>query len=400
MLKFLWILLISSFSMATELPARCYSEAVRVIERPFSAGKFEYRFGVSTRENADAPMIIFVPGGPGQTSMDMPLAYSNDFAVVRTDPRGVGCNESNALTTADFTSYEIALDILAVVRELKPKRYFLHGISYGTIPATIAASLAEKENLPLPEAVILEGTIGKAYEKDEYNQGILNAWKDEKKKLPKNVIDQLSSSKLPFNYSSRDWATYLSTALIFGVLPYSGKTYFEETLPYLISDKRDYLELHMKTFLLPPNENRKEVYKAIACREFVPDVRDVKYDYDLVNGDLVVTDKKLCEGIPFDRPYDSKNYQVKSPIYYFSGNLDPVTSRQQALHHFNSQNVKRTFVSLERGGHQTLSGNLMDCFENIWLSILNSSDLAKSLSQCLLKKDIKIQMKVGEAASL
>ncbi len=143
------LLLTASASQANSqtLGSHCSSSAVREVSRPsYSDGRsgvFKLRYGVAEREDPDPPLIIFIPGGPGQTSMDAPLSYPSDFGVVRTDPRGVGCNARQSIPTDSFSSEAIAKDILAIVRDLKPKRYFIHAISYGTIPATIAAARAD-----------------------------------------------------------------------------------------------------------------------------------------------------------------------------------------------------------------------------------------------------------------
>ncbi len=384
------------------LPTRCSTEATRTIDRPIFSGKpsatFKYRFGISLRENTDAPLIIFVPGGPGQTSMDMGLSYPNEFSVVRTDPRGLGCNEISDLPFDSLSSEEIAHDILAIVRELKPKKYFIHAISYGTIPATMAAALAEKENLPRPDALILEGTIGKAFAKNEYFHDMLATWKRLKPTLPEDILKQISGSTLPFNFSSKNWAAWLSSILIYGVLP-TGENYATSELLQLklsIPDSdKETLRSRINRGIKPPTANKVRLYKAISCREFVPDVRDVKFDYDFIDGDLVVTSDRLCEGISFDRPFDSKRYQVKNPLYYFSGELDPVTPKSHARYHFDSQNNPRTLISVRRGGHQALSANLSDCTENIWTSILDATEkkLEEALSTCALKADVKIEVR-------
>ncbi len=400
--SFLVTLSSTGLAETVTLPSRCSTEATRIIDRPIFSGKqsatFKYRFGISLREDPNAPLIIFVPGGPGQTSMEMGLSYPNEFSVVRTDPRGLGCNEISELPFDSLSSEEIAHDILAIVRELKPKKYFIHAISYGTIPATMVAALAEKENLPIPSAVILEGTIGKAFAKDEYVSDVLATWKRLKPTLPQDVLKQISGSTLPFNLSSKSFAAWLSAILIYGVLP-TGENYATSELSQLKSSipdsDKEPLKNRINRGIKPPTANKVKLYKAISCREFVPDVRDVKFDYDFVNGDLLATTDRLCEGIAFDRPYDSKKYQIKSPIYYFSGDLDPVTPKSHARYHFDSQTNPRTLISIRRGGHQALSANLSDCTGNIWASILvgNEEKLKQAISTCALKADVNIEVR-------
>src|SRR5690606_13600428 len=107
------------------------------------------------------------------------------------------------------------------------------------------------------------------------------------------------------------------------------------------------LEARTKRILTPPNEAKTKMYKEIACREFVSDIRDVKYDFDFVDGEFVLRDIRLCSGIPFDRPFDASSYQMKAPVYYFSGKRDPVTPPFQAEHHFHGQQTTaKNFVSV------------------------------------------------------
>lgn len=391
----------SSITLAdVALPSYCNSEAVQIIDRPLLPVKnsptFKYRFSKSLREDPNAPIIIFVPGGPGQTSMDMALSYPNEFAIVRTDPRGVGCNQNSALSDKSLTSDQIANDIVSIVRELKPKHYFIHAISYGTIPATIAAAKIQNSNLPSPDAVILEGVVGRAFAKDEYYQGILNSWKTLKATLPQDVLTKINSPNIPFGLNSSQWAAGLSSILAYGILP-DEQNFARDQLLMLGKQASNLplLEARIRSQIKVPTAEKTKVYQTIACHEIVPDVRDVKFDYDFKNGDLVISSLDLCKGIVFDRPFDSRKYQTKTPIYYFSGGLDPVTPQSQARFHFAGQTGPRTFISVPRGGHAALSVNLGDCSDNIWISLLSGQQgsFKAALGTCHFAGELKIEEK-------
>ncbi|MNK06313.1 Alpha/beta hydrolase family protein [compost metagenome] len=400
---FRFFIIISSLisgSIAAAQSNYCQSASVQSVERPLSAknpraGDFTYHFGVSERANPDATLVIFIPGGPGQTSMDMPLSLPLDFAVVRTDPRGVGCNSSEKFKPVHLTSEEIARDVLAIVKKLQPKKYILHGISYGTVVATMAAALAEEEGVSQPAAVVLEGTMARVYQPNEYVDGYLKNWKVLKTSLAEGVSRQFAGPAFPFGFSSKEWAAWVSSLLLYGQMP-SGD-FAQDNLSGLDPQKpefhRDILKLQVGRMRTAPTTEKIRLYKEIICRELVPDIRDVKYDFDFVNGDLVATKDRLCTGIPLSRPYDSAQYQIKAPIYYFSGKQDPATPPAQVLYHFQNQITTRTWVSVEQGGHQALTGNLMDCSENVWRAIdKNSSDaLKEALSQCTLSSQVKIK---------
>lgn len=381
----------------------CGSEAVRELSRPIyndgRPGVMKLKYGYVDLDDPNSPVIIVVPGGPGQTSMDAPLSYPNGVSTVRTDPRGVGCNESRSIPTDSLSSEAIAGDILAIVRDLKPKRYFIHAASYGTIPATMAVARAKAENTQLPEAVILEGTIGKAYQPNEYIENYISQWKKLKASLPAEIVKQISSDPLPFGLSSRDFATWVASIIPYGALPSETSSFALTELMKLSSatpkDEREALLARIKRVLTAPTEATTRLYKEIACREFVPDVRDVKYDFVWENGDLGIANTNLCEGKKFDREYDSMMYQVPVPIYYFVGNEDPITPTAQWKAHFEGQRGPKLLISVKGGSHSALSVNLTDCKSEIWQSILDHPEIEGSearlratASKCALPTEI------------
>ena len=361
------------------LPSYCNSETVHEITRPYanSSGTFTYRYSIGSEVQPNDPVVIFVPGGPGQTSMDMSIAIPNEFILVRTDPRGVGCNEVDGLTDEDFNSEVLARDVLAIVRDLKLKKYMIHGISYGTIVATMAASLAESENTLPPSTLVLEGVIGKAFQPGEYSEGYFQNWKNVKPLISDSILNLFNYSPLPFGLSSQEWAAWISSNLIYGILP-SGDNYLLNEISNLdgnhsLAEKRAFKNRVLRA-IAPPTPAKTRIYQQIACREMVPDVHDVKFDFDFINGDLVATDRNLCTGLSLDRPFDAKKYPVKSPIYYFTGDTDPVTPLYQAQYHFDSQSAHRSWVVVSKGGHQALSANLADCSRDVWMALYRGSD--------------------------
>ena len=101
--------------------------------------------------------MIFLPGGPGQLSMEESLGIDKivpeSWGLVLTDPRGVGCN-FNGKTVYPREFYQtqhIAHDVLSVIKDLKRphSEIVLFGVSYGTVVATEVSHLAEKLGLEL-----------------------------------------------------------------------------------------------------------------------------------------------------------------------------------------------------------------------------------------------------------
>ena len=260
---------------APQLPSHCETAGVEKIERTLSnSKKFYYRFRLSVGQSSDlnpgqypgqnpeAPAVIFLPGGPGQTSMQVGLAYPDEFSIVRTDPRGVGCNVSAQLEAEDFSSVEMARDVLAIVRKLKLTSYILHGISHGSVVATIAASLASSEGLPVPQAVVIEAVMGRSFAPNEYNAGYFREWARVTSKLPQDTQSVLRSQSLPFGFSSRQWAAYLIGFLIFGEFEDGTSLALDEfTLlgPDVSPLEKTRLETRVAHFTAPPSPEKTKL---------------------------------------------------------------------------------------------------------------------------------------------
>jgi pimeloyl-ACP methyl ester carboxylesterase len=370
------------------LPGRCFADNAHAIDR----GHFTYRYTMSAGSDHSAPTIIFIPGGPGQTSTDIPLGVPSEMSLIRTDPRGVGCNQSDALTDKDLTSEGIARDILAIVRDQHLTRYILHGVSFGTVVATMAAALANSENTPPPMAVVLEGTIGRAFHAGEYDKAFITRWQRLRRQIPDRLRAELDRNELPLGVSSREMASWISALTIFAEMP-TGRDFGLFQLQRLDRvheepDDADNLRRQIHNLTAKPNEGRMRLHKNITCHELVPDMRDVVYDFDLKNGELVDSGLRLCDGVSLDRPFDSANYQISAPIYYFSGLEDPATPPFQARYHFENQKTvgQRTLVTIKDGGHQAFSNTLGDCTTPIWRAIAsgNSDEFDSALQTCTL----------------
>ena len=143
---------------------------------------FEYKFKLVRQAQEGFPTVIYIPGGPGQTSMDgnlnQPKAVPSKFGLILTDPRGVGCNYSVNLTANDFRTIYLASDILSILQKLSlaPEKTILYGASYGTYLTTMTADLnSRRGNNPL-RMLVLEGTLGKAFVGPEYLNQYSSAW--------------------------------------------------------------------------------------------------------------------------------------------------------------------------------------------------------------------------------
>src|SRR5690606_3941145 len=85
----------------------------------------------------------------------------------------------------------------------------------------------------------------------------------------------------------------------------------------------------------------------INCREFLPKRSELL----LVDGKLQENQKAICQK-ELDAPYDSAQYVVDAPIYYFQGTYDAVTPVWQMKYHQDNQlksKSRRYLVS--KAGH-------------------------------------------------
>jgi pimeloyl-ACP methyl ester carboxylesterase len=358
-------------------------------------GYFEYRFHMNQPQTPTGPVVIFIPGGPGQTGFQTPLSYPDHFQIVRTDPRGLGCNADSRLTESDLTSEQTARDLLSLVRALGDKPYILHGVSYGTMVATIAAALVHEQGLPAPLAVVLEGTIGRAFKPGEYDQVYIQKWDELRQTLPLEVQEKLETTdENPLGVSGRSWAAWISGMLNYGHFA-DGSSLLGDQLKALEQSSGSEAEqnllnrIQVMTRLAP--DDRRFLHRLVTCQEIAHDMRDLQFDFDLVNGRLVANSERLCESLSFTRPFESKAWQIHSPIFYFSGEDDPATPTSQVQHHFENQMGPRFWVQVAGGGHAALSGSLMDCQHDLWDLVAQGrpEHLSEVLQTCQMPTTLK-----------
>lgn len=383
----------------------CAGADVHFIRRPYFPGvvgskEFSYHFKLSKAE-AGKPTIVVIPGGPGETSIGTSFSVPPGYGILYTDPRGVGCNldvageDLNSLSDDFYTTQNIAEDILAAVRASGLDRYVLYGGSYGTMVATVAAGLAERGTGPRPEAVILSGVIGAAFQKGGIFQGYLDTWEVWLTKLSANARDEFARGS-PFGFSNLDWGRAVSAMMIFGKTPSANALSLLEAVspsapPRVAGILKGFVQNFSARKALPGAER---LYRAIACHEISESISGSAADTDFIleNGKLIPVVGHICDGLKLDRPYDSGDWQTSAPIYYFEGTLDPSTPMSQARDHFEKHHsTAQTFVKVLDGGHMALTAALSDCKPAILLSIgSGGSDLNSALGSCSLKTTIQI----------
>jgi len=112
------------------------------------------------------------------------------------------------------------------------------------------------------------------------------------------------------------------------------------------------------------------------------------YARDFVNGQFVNTGGDLCPGLGLHlvKPYDSAQYPVNVPIYYFEGADDPNTDPENAQYHFDHQTqADRVFTLVGGGGHTAFSATLREtgCTPAILTAIAtNPSGVTAAIQGC------------------
>lgn len=415
MLKILYFLIFTSVSTAAFADIvldNCSRNDIYKISIPIypdkdNSANFEYRYQFIGTDPSQ-PVIVYLPGGPGIPSISgtpkgpyqsLPPTLSN---VVYTDQRSVGCNSSNFNNGPIdvFRSQYFAEDVVAIIKDLNAKgfkKYILYGHSFGTLQATKTTYLIQQrkkagDQIELPSAVVLEGTIGRAYQKGEALAEYEAQWIKIKSLLSSEIQEKLSSSFLPFSASAENWGYFIMQFLYLGRMPKSAG------IPDLIAQ----LEL----LSLPAGDPRltslqAQISKAnfegfgtsfitIACREFAADFLSRPL---LVNGHFS-TDGNLCNDFELDAKFDSANYQLEVPIIYFQGSNDAATSMKQARYHYQFQThaPKKSFVTVGEAGHNSFQLSLSSCKESLWNAILTNHEITSSdLKSCLWTWPIKVE---------
>lgn len=393
--------LIAGFAFAEDpAPPQCDPTGLCMILRPVhdNAGKpnsIPYHFRYRAAQNG-APTVVYIPGGPGATSTeyaDRDLGHlPPEFGMILTDPRFTGTNQ--IAIRSEFTnaihSLAVAEDILAALRSLGVRDYILWGTSYGTIPATIAASIAKDFQ---PRAVILDGTVGRAMKFSEYHASFQKIWKHYKSQIDPETLRLFENRVQDFIERKLFTAAQFGSLLQLLILTPTNREDGSNQLFSIINgiahgDEKELLsplqEAVKDTSLSDfESERHDSFHEIITCNEVSADddfdsLYDGKNFFFKANG--------TCKGFDHRTPYDSKNYQIQSPIYYTQGELDPATPKTQTLYHFDHQTsaAAKFIIEVPNGEHSPLDADLKACDPAFWQSLARDPKAgAQALQPCL-----------------
>ena len=347
---------------------------------------FLYHYQYTPPADPSLPVIVYLPGGPGsrgiQKTRDQFQAVPQGYGLLQTESRGSACNDFVLPEELDaeevFTPEMIARDVLATLDYLGIENYILYGHSFGTISATTIAHLSPTFSHQ-PMAVVLEGTVGKAFSADEYVSGYTQPFSFLKQFLSPEATAAISVEEPDaLGLTPHQWGQAIQTLLV--VNP----QYLVALLNAAFSDDETVLAQsisHLRLMAgeepeLQPEEATSGVYgsnlfKTLACSY----IWDLNVDFRLRAGELE-QELVLCAGGELtSRAYDSASLPIKDiPIFYLQGKLDPATTLDSALYHMtHQQETTRHMFQFDWAGHNILSGVFYGfadhCKQELWKSI-------------------------------
>ncbi|MGE0867134.1 MAG: alpha/beta hydrolase [Kofleriaceae bacterium] len=384
--------------LASELPEHCSLDEIVRITRPVASdklvdGSFSYGFRYKAPATPDAPVLVYLPGGPGSASTSRtPDFVPEGWGYLMTDPRGVGCNTLAELPEPDvssafFRTQEIARDVVAAIEDRQLTNYIVFGISYGTALGTTVAHELELTELPAPTAVVLEGVLGRAFGEDFVGAEYIRQWDRVRAALPADVRAELDTALAPFGFTAVEWSRVLMGLLPLGPLEVHGylatlsSSVPEETRQEVLADLA--ARAAQRPFTGP---GEVEMYRQVACRELMDTVPENDLDVVFEAGQLVRNASEegtKCKGLTVTTPYDAATLQFTPKTYYFLGDSDVATPIWQGNYHFDNHLGSATKIVTQNGGHNPLEYNQIDCAPKLMASIAaGGADLETLLAEC------------------
>lgn len=249
--------------------------------------------------------------------------------------------------------------------------------------------------MPLPKALVLEGVLGRAFYPKEAARSYIDIWNKIMTSLGTEAMSSLSQPN-PLGYNGSIWGSVFETYALYGTIPagFIARNLLALMDPAFSDEQRQPLIgiLEKKKVSTALDINGDRLYKQIACNEIVDDYGP-ENNFVLTAGKLTQISQSYCDGIKLSRPFDSAKYQVRIPLYYFNGTLDPATPLTQARFHFDNQvSAPKVFVTVEDGGHAALSLSSSPCLAKIWNKIAEGQlDLGDAIPSCglSLKQEIR-----------
>lgn len=386
----------------SDVPA-CQANDIVDLEVPLGDGSnnsFRYRFRYRKPSAPEMPTIVQIPGGPGSASIgnDTSSWVPEEYGLLQTDPRGVGCNRVMVSNPEELFQSEIfAGDIVTAIDYLELDNYLVFGHSYGTLLGSRVAHEIEARGIDGPVAVILSGVLGRAFGDEEHpGQSGIDLWERLQIQLPSDVLETLSGPR-PLGLSPEEWG-----AFFMGLLPSGLKDGKHPVVITLLEMSEEFAAENGTTveegkegiveFVLLVADSFQEFTDStnhmqpyVSCREITTKTPADNVDAIFVDGALVPNpDTGLCSGLSLSNPFDIVDFSYSAPTFYFIGENDSATPTWQGQYHFdNNSKSPRTMLMVPEGGHSPLRGDLDLCSLDLIVAIAEgTTDIEEALFLC------------------
>lgn len=307
--------------------------------------------------------MVYLTGGPGQGShWGQSALESKTHNLLLVNQRGISLSKPERLDdflNPNFYSSEfIAKDLEVLRKSLKVSKWSLYGVSYGTIPATIYASLFPEST----RSLILEGT--------GFSASQLSSFDIKKKIISEAILAQSTAvQKSIFQISTFaginpswlfQWArdTLLMNegrqSLTTQLAALNDSTELQKFIQHLTAQ-------YTPQTGLPPNDlfGLNEIpFYMISCQELGLNLPTTKTELQFQDGQIVEvrnpnTDQ-ICKTLKAtsQKNYLASDYPVKVPVTYFQGQNDSATEFPGAFQHFQTVPLgQKQMLLMSEGGH-------------------------------------------------
>lgn len=340
---------------------------------------YSYLFIPSKDGSSLQPTVVALPGGPGSSNIarvnDIRKFIPEEFNLILIDARGTGCNAAISFPAAAYSSRLHAQDVSSVIASERAKervgKVILYGASYGTVTATIVSRLLPPDSII---AVVLEGTLGRAYQFGERYEEYARRWGvmiSDHPEIAKRFAgpngEQLATTIFTYmrGAPSRIFNSFIDQIAAPAQNPVEpAQTSADNTIPAGVTPSNEMGLTEAK----PAN-----FVDTVNCRELHghKDTADIDDQGKLV---IKTATDDLCSSIGhLDNPYDSRAFLIPRPIYYLQGAEDPATPLKQMQYHRAGQkrpNFATNALILTDHAHD-INGDssIWPCLQEIWRDI-------------------------------
>jgi proline iminopeptidase len=317
------------------------------------------------------PTYFLFTGGPGQSS-HFPVGKADMYADVGYnfllfDQRGIAFSrpstEEMFKSPAFYASEKTARDAEEIRKHLKLDKISIYGVSYGTVPATIYASLFPST----ARSVILEGVVYDGFDMTpQLDNFLINVVQKYFNSLTSGIKDKISRLA-----NSEQSASFMFPSIVKAYLQMGGDQFLENLTKLLIeASKEDDSKFWSRYSELVAEANRNAVKYVnldedtvnfmLMGKEFGFSRSDISDGLILKNGRIVrsqtnsyiYSSREL--GLPMEQKstYLAKNYPIRVPVYYINGSRDGATIPPWVIKHYkNIPQGPAYLMILKHGGH-------------------------------------------------